>query len=248
MSELNTRQNSIMEQLRATGQQSINELAAHFDVATQTIRRDINDLCDRGLARRVHGGVAPPSNPLNLNFHARATLNEAAKRSIAQAAAALIPDGSTVLLGIGTTVQYVAEALVQTTDITIVTNNLEVARLMCNAPSCDVQVVGGTLRPEDRDMVGPQALDGYRKYVADFGVIGAGALDSEFGVLDFKQFDAELGNIIQHSARHLLLVADHSKWNRSATHRVSTFEAIDHFVTDTLPEAIKWTNGPVTLA
>ena len=117
MSDLNDRQRQIMEQLRASGQQSINELAAEFGVATQTIRRDINDLCDQGLARRVHGGVAPPSNPLNLNFHARATLNEDRKRAIANAAAALIPEGSTVLLGIGTTVQYVAEALTQTPEL-----------------------------------------------------------------------------------------------------------------------------------
>ena len=53
MSDLNDRQRQIMEQLRASGQQSINELAAEFGVATQTIRRDINDLCDQGLARRV---------------------------------------------------------------------------------------------------------------------------------------------------------------------------------------------------
>lgn len=248
MSDLNDRQRQIMEQLRASGQQSINELAAEFGVATQTIRRDINDLCDQGLARRVHGGVAPPSNPLNLNFHARATLNEDRKRAIANAAAALIPEGSTVLLGIGTTVQYVAEALTQTPDITIVTNNLEVARLMCNAPSCDVHVVAGQLRPEDRDLVGAQALEGYRKFVADFGVIGAGALDPEYGILDFKHFGAEVSNAIRASARRMLLVADHTKWSRSAAHRVAGFDTMDHFITDRLPEDVDWSGPPVTLA
>lgn len=247
MSDLNDRQRQIMEQLRASGQQSINELASDFGVATQTIRRDINDLCDQGLARRVHGGVAPPSNPLNLNFHARATLNEGAKRAIAAAAAAMIPEGSTVLLGIGTTVQYVAEALVQTPDITIVTNNLEVARLMCNAPSCDVHVVAGQLRPEDRDLVGAQVLEGYRRFVADFGVIGAGALDPAFGILDFKQFDAEVSNAIRASARKMLLVSDHSKWGRTAAHRVAGFDAMDHFITDRLPKDLDWSGPPVTV-
>lgn len=235
MSELNDRQRQIVEELRATGEQSINTLAEQFSVATQTIRRDINDLCDQGLARRIHGGVAPPSNPLNLNFRARAILNETTKRAIADATARLIPAGSTVLLGIGTTVQYVAEALIQTPDITIVTNNLEVARLMCNAPSCDVHVVAGQLRPEDRDLVGIQAIEGYRHFVADFGIIGAGALDPTYGLLDFKKFDAEVSNVIQANARQIILAADHSKWNRKASHRVSGFAEVDHIVTDHLP-------------
>ena len=113
MTNLNDRQRQIVEQLRAEGLLSINDLSDLFSVATQTIRRDINDLCDQGLARRVHGGVAAPSNPVNLNFRARSILNEQTKRAIAQTAATRIPPGSTVLLGIGTTVQYVAEALAQ---------------------------------------------------------------------------------------------------------------------------------------
>lgn len=240
MTDLNDRQRQIVKQLRAEGLLSINDLSELFGVATQTIRRDINDLCDQGLARRVHGGVAPPSNPVNLNFRSRAILNEQSKRAIAQTAAARIPPGSTVLLGIGTTVQYVAEELAHTPDTTIVTNNLEVARLLCNAPSCEVHVVAGQLRPEDRDLVGASVLNGYSRFLADFGVIGAGALDAEFGLLDYKQFDAEVSNVIQSSARQVLLVADHSKWNRGAAHRVTGFSQLDEFVTDRLPEGTDW--------
>lgn len=101
---LNDRQRQIIEQLRVEGLFSINDLSDLFGVANQTIRRDINDLCDQGLARRVHGGVADPSNSVNLNFRARSILNEQTKRAIAQTAASRIPPGSTVLLGTGTTV------------------------------------------------------------------------------------------------------------------------------------------------
>lgn len=236
LTDLNDRQRQIVEQLRGEGLLSINDLAEFFSVATQTIRRDINDLCDQGLARRVHGGVAPPSNPVNLNFRSRAILNEQTKRAIARTAADRIPPGSTVLLGIGTTVQYVAEALAHTPDTTIVTNNLEVATVLCNAPTCEVHVVAGQLRHEDRDLTGASVLDGYSKFVADYGVIGAGALDAEFGLLDYKQFDAEVSNVIQSSARQIMLVADHSKWNRGASHRVAAFSQVDEFVSDRLPE------------
>lgn len=240
MTNLNDRQRRIVEQLRAEGLLSINDLSDQFEVATQTTRRDINDLCDRGLARRVHGGVAAPSNPVNLNFRARSILNEQTKRAIAQTAAARIPPGSTVLLGIGTTVQYVAEALAQTPDTTIVTNNLEVATVLCNAPSCEVHVMPGQLRHEDRDLAGASVLAGYSRFLADFGIIGAGALDVEFGLLDYKQFDAEVSNAIRSSARQVLCAADHSKWNRTAPHRVAEFSQLHEFITDKLPEGMNW--------
>lgn len=246
MTELNDRQREIVERLRVSGQQSINDLADHYGVATQTIRRDINAMCDQGLARRVHGGVAPPANPVNLNFRARSILNEEPKRMIAAAAAAMIPPGSTVLLGIGTTVQYTAEALAQTPDITLVTNNLEVASLMCGVDHCEVHLVGGQLRSEDRDLVGPGTLDGYRRFAADFGIVSCGGLDPDFGVLDYKQFDADVSNTIRNSSRKTMLLADASKWHKRARYRVCDFHALDRFVTDHLPDAQAWDGCPVT--
>ena len=237
MAELNERQREIVELIKQSGLQSINDLAARFDVTTQTIRRDINALCDEGLARRVHGGVVPPSNPVNLNFRARQILNEADKRDIGQQTARLIPSGASVLLGIGTTVQYVAEALVDHADMTIVTNNLEVASILCNAASAEVHVVGGVLRSDDRDVVGGATLRGFARFVADCCVIGAGALDPHHGLLDFKPIDADICDVILSQARKRILVADHSKWAKNAKNRVAGFERIDTLVTDRLPPA-----------
>ncbi|MEX0367071.1 MAG: DeoR/GlpR family DNA-binding transcription regulator [Ruegeria sp.] len=237
MMELNDRQRQIVEMIRGSGLLSINALSSHFGVATQTIRRDINALCEQGVARRVHGGVAPPSNPVNLTFSARRILNEEAKRSIGQCAAARISDGSTVLLGIGTTVQYVAEALLDKSNLTIVTNNLEVARLLCSGTDHDVHLVGGQLRAEDRDVAGPATLRGFSGFLADFALIGAGGLDAVHGVLDFKHFDAEIGRVLLDHARHNILVADQSKWAKTAKCTVAGWGRLDSFVTDRLPEA-----------
>lgn len=229
---LNTRQQDILELVKASGRHSIAELAVRFDVATQTIRKDINLLCDQGLVRRVHGGVVPPTNPTNLNFLTRATLNEDAKRAIGRKTAEMIPAGSSVLLGIGTTVQYVAEALLHHSDLTIVTNNLEVASMFCNADSAEVHFSGGTLRAEDRDVIGTPALLAFQSIFADFGVIGAGGLDPHLGVLDFKPFDADISRMIVDRARTKILVADHSKWQHSPEHIVTDFDKIDVMVTD----------------
>ncbi|SEO97585.1 transcriptional regulator, DeoR family [Salinihabitans flavidus] len=237
MIDLNDRQREIVALIRRSGLQSINRLADRFGVATQTIRRDINGLCDHGLARRVHGGVVAPSNPVNLNFSARRILNEDAKRAIARAAACEIPNGSTVLLGIGTTVQYTAEALMEHADLTIITNNLEVATLLCIADSAEVHLLGGILRSDDRDVVGGRTLHDISRFVADVGVIGAGALDPEHGITDFKSIDAEIGRAILAQSRRAILVADGAKWKKRASHRVAGFDRIDSFVTDAIEHA-----------
>lgn len=232
MMDLNPRQQDILELVKTSGYHTITELAARFDVAPQTVRKDINALCELGLVRRIHGGVTPPTNPSNLNFLTRTALNEEAKQAIGRKTAAMIPAGSCVMLGIGTTVQYVAEALLNHSDLTIVTNNLEVASMFCNATSAEVHFAGGTLRPEDRDVIGTRALLAFQSVFADFGIIGAGGLDRELGVLDFKQFDADISRIILGHARTRILVADHSKWQHSPKHIVADFDRIDVMVTD----------------
>lgn len=232
---LNARQSTILALIREHGGQSIADLSDRFGVATQTIRRDINELCERGLARRVHGGVAPVNPPANAAFAVRQALNESAKRAIGQAAAALIPSGATVFLGVGTTVRFTAEALIEKPDMTVVTNNLEIALMLCAASSHAVHVAGGELRGEDRDMTGPATLAAYERVRADIAVIGAGALDPAHGVLDHKRFDADLGALMIRQARQSLLVADHSKWSIAASHIVAPFAAFDHIVTDAAP-------------
>ncbi|NOD64257.1 MULTISPECIES: DeoR/GlpR family DNA-binding transcription regulator [unclassified Ruegeria] len=233
--DLNDRQRTILDLVRQSGLQSITDLSRQFDVATQTIRRDINALCDEGLARRVHGGVVAPSNPVNLNFRSRRVMNEGAKRAIGQAAAQLIPQGATVMLGIGTTVQYVAEALLEHSDLTVVTNNLEVATIFCGSVTAEVHFTAGVLRPEDRDVVGGQTLLDYQRFRADFGVIGAGGLSPNHGLLDYKSIDADVSRMILQQSRQALLVADAGKWNRSPKFQVAGFDRIDTMVTNEAP-------------
>lgn len=236
---LNARQREIVELLRREGQQSIQKLAERYLVATQTIRRDINQLCDYGLARRVHGGVASLTDLRNVGYHARRQTREEVKRLMAAAVAAKIPNGSTVFLGIGTSVQFVAEALSDHEELTIVTNNLDVASILCAARHLEVHMAPGVVRPDDRDVAGLATIAFFQRFVANFGVIGAGALDPERGVLDFDHREREVADVILANARTRVLVADASKWRRTASNVSCGFENLDLFVTDAVPAAAR---------
>ena len=232
---LSARQRQILARIEAEGAQQIEDLAAHYGLTTQTIRRDINVLCDRGLARRFHGGVDLPVMSQNISVNARSRLNSNAKRRIAKYIASQITPGSTVFMGIGSTVQFVAAALRDHADLTVVTNNIDVAQTLGNAPNVELHLTGGIWRANDQDVVGPDAVKFFGKFYAGFAVIGAGGLSAEHGVLDFSYGEAQVTNAIIENSRTRFLAADFSKWTRDASVRVVPFNRLTHLVTDRKP-------------
>ncbi|MET3897978.1 DeoR family glycerol-3-phosphate regulon repressor [Devosia sp. UYZn731] len=234
--QLSVRQRHIMALIEADGAQQIEDLAQRFGLTTQTIRRDINVLCDLGQARRFHGGVDLPVMSRNISVNARSQLNSSAKRRIALYIASQITDGSTVFLGIGSTVQFVAAALRERSGLTVVTNNIDVARTLGEAPDVELHLTGGIWRANDQDVVGPDAVKFFGKFYASFAVIGAGGLSAEHGVLDFSYGEAQIANAIIENSRVRFLAADFSKWGRDASIRVAPFDQFTHLVTDRRPD------------
>lgn len=234
--KLSTRQQTILDWARLEEHLEVESLAERFDVTPQTIRKDINQLCEQGLLRRRYGGVSLPSSVTNLSFSSRQVINQLAKQAIAARLAALIPENSSVFLGIGTTIEFVARELSSHNELKVFTNNLNVASLLCNSPGVDVQVAGGRLRHNDHDVVGERATAFFGEYCADFGIIGAGSLDPTYGVMDFEIEEARVSQAILGNSRRRILVADQSKWDRQALARVVPFSDVDVLITDHLPE------------
>jgi DeoR family glycerol-3-phosphate regulon repressor len=233
---LSERQSEILALIESEGAQYIDALARRYGLTTQTIRRDINHLCDRGYARRFHGGVDVLVEGRNISANARFALNSAAKQHIARRIAAEVPEGSTVLMGIGTTVQYVAEALREHRDLTVVTNNIDVALTLGDAKNLEVQLTGGVYRPDDRDMVGIDVIRYFEKFHATCCVIGAGGLDPASGLLEFTYEEGQVTSAILANAEMRFLAADASKWSRAAAVRVGGFSRLTHFFTDRVPD------------
>src|SRR6201996_9217262 len=143
MQPLSDRQNDIVALARATGRVTVEDLAVRFDVTPQTIRRDLNDLCDRRVLTRTHGGAIISSSVENLSYEARRFIAADAKRAIGQAAAALIPNKSSLFINIGTTTEEVAAALAAHEHLLVITNNLNVATALYRRPTLDVILARG---------------------------------------------------------------------------------------------------------
>lgn len=229
------RQASIVELVRADGFRTIEQLAERFGVTPQTIRRDVNALCDEGLLRRRHGGVEAALEHENIAYRARKVLNVHEKRKIATLVARAIPDGASLFFSIGTTPELVASALLQHHNLRIFTNNLNVAYVAATNDSFDVTLIGGRLRNRDRDVLGPEVEAFFSSYKVDYGIFGVGGIDPDGSLLDFDEHEVRARSAILNNARRSYLVADHTKFGRNAVVRGGSISQVSAFFTDCPP-------------
>ena len=235
MSNLSPRQGSILDFVRKQGFVSIEALARHFDVTPQTIRRDINGLCERQLLRRYHGGAGLPSSVENAPYTMRQIMQLREKQLIAQLTAEHIPDHASLFINIGTTTEEVARALMRHEGLKVITNNLNVASILSGNPGFEVIVAGGLVRHHDGGIVGESAIDLVRQFKVDFGVIGISGINLDGSLLDFDYREVRVAKAIIENARRVVLVADHSKFGRNAMVRLGHIDQIDTLVTDRPP-------------
>ena len=235
MQPLPPRQMDIVELARREGRVSVETLAEGFNVTPQTIRKDLNELCDMEILHRVHGGAVFPSNTVNLAYQSRREIAAGGKARIAEHVARLIPDNSSIILNIGTTTEAVAHALVRHQDLMVITNNLNVATILSEVPGVELVVTGGMVRKSDRGIVGAAAVDLIRQFKVDYAVIGASAIDEEGALLDFDYREVRVAQAILGQARQKILVADASKFERRAPVQIGHLSEMDIFVTDAAP-------------
>ncbi|WP_417539241.1 DeoR/GlpR family DNA-binding transcription regulator [Marinobacter sp.] len=244
------RQRCILEWVHEQEHVEVEDIAQRFGVTTQTIRRDINKMCELGLLRRRYGGVSlPPAKPAsNLAYlHDEQPTHQLVKQLMAKRVAADIPEGATVSLGVGSTVEQVAKALIHHQSLRILTNNLSVAAALSSNPGIEVIVSGGMYRHNHHDVVGPEVTSFFSSFTTDFGIFSAGGMDLEQGLMDHEIREAEVSRAIIANTRTRMLVADHRKWTLNSHCKVATFKYVDRFYTDSVPRKQR-ANLPASIA
>ena len=232
----NPRQIRLLEMVRTQGSVSVEQLADTLGVTLQTVRRDVQRLAETGLLARFHGGVRAPGATLeNMAYAQRESLHAEGKARIARAVASQVPNGCSLILNIGTTTEAVAKALVHHKRLRVITNNLNVAAILCSNPDCEVIVAGGVVRPRDRGIVGEAAVDFIRQFKVDIAVIGISGIEVDGSLRDFDYREVKVAQTIVKQAREVWLAADSSKFNRPAMVEMASLSQIDRLFTDQAP-------------
>ena len=229
---LSFRQQEITEIARRDGRVTVDELVQHFDVTPQTIRKDLNELCERKILSRVHGGAVIGSGVTNLGYEQRRDLASREKTLIGRMCAEQIPHSTSLFINLGTTTEAVARALLHHRDLLVITNNLNVANILIDNPGCEVIIAGGALRRSYRGIIGEATVGFVNQFKVDYAVIGTSAIDPDGSLLDFDYREVRVAQAILENARRSYLVADKSKLERSAPVRIGHISQVSDFFTD----------------
>ncbi|MBB2976943.1 DeoR family fructose operon transcriptional repressor [Microbacterium endophyticum] len=225
------------------GQVTVTDLAEHFGVSIDTVRRDLDQLHREGALIRTHGGAVSATDgglrDRGLDVRLRMQVEE--KESIARIAAEMVNDGAVIMLNAGTTTLSVARALRNHHDLTIATNNLRIPAEIAPSAFRDLYVFGGAVRAITQATTGPvvftMAAGGPEVDIrCDLALVAVGAID-ESGFSTSNLGDAAMMAEMIERAEKTAILADSTKLGRRLFAKVAPLERADYLITDAAPES-----------
>jgi DeoR/GlpR family transcriptional regulator of sugar metabolism len=226
------RQTYIAQVVAAHGKVRVSHLTEHFGISEPTVRKDLSILEQKGLLKRTHGGAVSLRPPMEQEVATRQARNLEAKIVIARAAIRLLASGEAVFLDNGTTIQQIAQALVNSgLRFTIVTAAPGVADAVADTPSLTHILLGGQLRKLSDCLVGPLATENLKMFKIGTAFIGASGV-SEGGVTVSDLSESRLKAAVVAQAHRVIVPVDHSKIGLSDFVKVCELDEIDTIVTD----------------
>ncbi len=222
----------ILEQLSSSGSVAVAELSGELGVSTATVRRDLALLEEQRLLARAHGGAVAMGVLYELPLRYRGTRFHEQKGRIAQAAVERVPEGVAVGMTGGTTTTEVARRLSNRTQLTVVTNALNIASELAVRPNLKLVVTGGVARAESYELVGPFAEAAMEGLNLDIAIIGVDGISVAAGLTTHHEVEAQTNRAMTVRARRVIVVADSSKIGQVAFARICGLERVHEVISD----------------
>ncbi len=210
----------------------VSALAEEFGVSEVTVRRDLEELEQRGALERTHGGaILAQRLSAETPYSEASTANTELKRAIGATAAALVRPGDTVFLNGGTTTLHVFRHL-RASGARVVTNHVGMA-MEADEHGVELLLVGGDYRPQSNSCVGGFAIEALRRVFATRAFIGVEGLSLRTGLTTPAAPEAEVARVmIEQTTGDVVVVADHTKVGTIADFAVATLDRVTAVVTD----------------
>ena len=220
------------------GTVKVSELSEMLGVSDQTIRRIVKPMVERGELRKVHGAIVSTMSPTDPPFQARMSRNRAAKVAIAREVAAVVPDGATLAIDTGSTSGFVAQALRQRRNLTVVTNSAFIASTLSLVEGNRVFIAGTQLRDHDGAAFDKVAYDVIAGFSVDWAILSASLVHPERGFLVHDQCEVDMAGAMMDVARRSIMAVDATKFSdqsRKPALRLPALQPGDLVVSDAMP-------------
>lgn len=230
---IDERRQHILSLVQHQGRVLVGELSRALAISQITIRKDLEYLQSKGLIQRTHGGALRLQSGalFDPSLQEKQKQHSQEKHRIAVAAAAMVEEGQCVILDSGTTTTAIAHELKRFTQLTVITNAVNIAADLSNG-DLEVILIGGALRKNSFSLVGPLAEDMLEEMHADILFLGVDGFDPEVGVTTPNFLESRVNRAMVKAARRVVVVCDSTKFSRRSLSRIVPPSAIHCVVTD----------------
>lgn len=234
---MNNRRYHILEVINQRGYARFADLCSEFEVSAATMRRDLVALDQEGLIHRVHGGaksINPPTErPAVLSTYERSILAPQEKVLIAQCAFQLLHNGDSIIIDDSTTCLELARIIASSNLVlNVITNSFDIALLLKEHMSIELFFIGGIVHKTTAATYGAIAEQTTENLSCNILFAGADAVHPEKGFLNNRLDIIPLKQAMMKASSKTIVLADHTKFNRSAMMQIAPFDKVDYVITD----------------
>jgi len=234
------RLDNILVLLDERDQLQVDWLATHYDVSPETIRRDLSELSEKGLLRKIHGGAVKLQTAREHSFKLRSHLHYDQKVAVAKKAMGLVKSGDSLMINAGTTTTIFATVLAEIdVPLTILTNSSLVAYELSRSQKQDhdIYLLGGKFRTDDYETGGTMVIEQIKQFRVDHAFLTVGAISAQHGIMEYRVDAVQIARAMIGQARIKTIIADDSKLDDTALNKLCDLDQIDNLITNAKPSA-----------
>lgn len=232
------RRNSILEKLQENKRVVVSELSQLYNVSEETIRRDLDKLDKDGLCIKSYGGAVINDNTnIDMPFNIRKKSNVSGKQVIAEIIADLIHDGEHIMLDASTTAVFIAKAIKNRHNMTVITNSIEIIIELSDVPDWTIVSTGGTVKPGYLAMVGAHAVERLNSFNVEKAIFSCKGFNLKKGFTDSNEQFTQAKKAMLRAGDKCILAVDSSKFGKVSFSKIGDLNEVDIVVTDKMPDA-----------
>ena len=228
------RRQSLLEQLRKQPGLRVRELAETLHVSEGTVRNDLNALELDGYVKRVHGGatIKEQESTQSIPFTARKDEYSTEKLLVARAASNMIADGDSIMLDASSSAYALAKAIHDRSRLRVVTNGLDVARVLAKNASNTVMLIGGIVSQDGSSVTGLFSERIIQELHIQKAFVSSSGFTLENGLTDVRIDEAKLKRLAISVAQEVIALIDSSKFGKDDLTSFARLEQINCVITD----------------
>lgn len=231
------RQELILRHIASNGRVVVADFAKELGVTEATLRKDLQELDDRGAVQRVHGGAIKPDTELS-RFENRVDLGADMKRRLAETAMDEICENRVIFIDGGSTNYLAAQSMPRDWRGTVITNSPAVALWMSDYDHVEVNMLPGTVNHKSKETVGSAALSMLQRLHCDLVLLGVSSIDHTHGITTPYLESAETKRVIVQAGAKVMSLITPEKFGHVSTYRIADCDALDVIVTEGTPSCI----------